>query len=71
MMYHKPWKRMLRTTVGSEPVGTGQYSGLRETSVLSSPRRGEVGLMVVELVVSAFDIFDSGRRMLVFFFNVA
>ena len=57
--------------MGSELVGTGQYSGLLETSFLCSPRRGEAGLMVVELVVSAFDTLDSARRMLVFFFNVA
>jgi hypothetical protein len=56
--------------VGSELVGTGQYNGLRETSFLCSPIRGDVGLTGVELV-SAFDCLDSARRMLVFFFNVA
>jgi hypothetical protein len=62
---------MLRTTVGSALVGTGQYNGLRETSFFCSPIRGDVGLTVVELAVSAFDCLDSARRMLVFFFNVA
>ena len=62
---------MLKTIVGSELVGTGQYKGLRETSFLCLPIRGDVGLIVVELVVSAFDCLDSARRMLVFFFNVA
>jgi hypothetical protein len=57
--------------VGSALVGTGQYNGLRETSFFCSPIRGDVGLTVVELAVSAFDCLDSARRMLVFFFNVA
>jgi hypothetical protein len=70
-----PWKRAARTTVGSAFVGTGQYNGLRVTSLrISSPVRaevGDVGLSVVEPTVSAFDRFEAFRLILVFFLSVA
>lgn len=65
-----PWKRAARTTVGSALVGTGQYKGLRVISLRGSLWL-DVGLSVVEPIVSAFERFDALRLMLVFFLSVA
>jgi hypothetical protein len=56
--------------VGSALVGTGQYKGLRVISLRGSLWL-DVGLSVVEPIVSAFERLDALRLMLVFFLSVA